>query len=118
MNRKIIKNWDEIFIGRKAIVEKLLGNRKDFFIFGARRIGKTALLKFVEEKFWNISIPGFYFSIQGDLSSEKIKRRIEYCFKRKMFNVPNFKSNNLKFFNFLEELDLRLTKQNIVLLSA
>jgi len=106
------ENWDEIFVGRKAISEKILGAQNNFFIFGARRIGKTSLLKFLEAKFWAKKIPAFYLSIQGYQSGEKIQRKIRNCFKRKKVQFDESLFTDFSFFDFLEELSLKLDRLN------
>jgi len=105
-------NWDNIFVGRKAVIEKILDSQEDFFIFGARRIGKTSLLKFVEEQFRERKIAAFYLSIQGYSESDKLKRKIRNCFKRKKINFDESLFNDFSFFDFLEELNLKLLRLN------
>ncbi|CAN2050515.1 hypothetical protein GMMP1_970006 [Candidatus Magnetomoraceae bacterium gMMP-1] len=103
------KNWDEIFVGRKSYVEQLLNTKSNFFIFGARRIGKTSLLKFVEKNFPN-KTSGFYISIQGCYDSEKIKRKIRNSFRRQPMKFEDSLFTDFSFFEFLDELDIKLTK--------
>lgn len=93
-------NWDNIFVGRKAIAEKILDSQEDFFIFGARRIGKTSLLKYVEEQFRERKTAAFYLSIQGYSESDKIKRKIRNCFKRKKVNFDESLFNDFSFLIF------------------
>ena len=118
MNKKTALNWDEIFIGRKEIVKKLLNARRDCFILGARRIGKTTLLKYLENKYLENSIPAFYISIQGYLDSEKITRKIENAlrFKREQFKLPDVQAQNTSLFEFIEELDAKSQTTKIVFL--
>ncbi|WP_054701187.1 toll/interleukin-1 receptor domain-containing protein [Desulfosarcina cetonica] len=44
-------NWDDIFVGRNLLIEKLMSTRKNAFVFGARRIGKTSLLRNIENNY-------------------------------------------------------------------
>jgi len=105
-------NWDEIFVGRDAFVKRLLEVKQDIFIFGARRVGKTSLLKFVEKKSWENpwtdNAAAFYLSIQGYSTSEKIKRKIGICFRKRNVGVGDNLFEDFSFFDFLEELDLKL----------
>lgn len=106
---------DELFIGRENYIKKLLDNTGSHFLFGARRMGKTSLFKYMESIYWTKQIPAFYLSIQGYQEAEKIKRKIRLCFKRRQFydDESLFEKNN--FFDFLEELDVMLS-QSIVFL--
>ena len=113
-NRKS-KNWDKIFVGRKKIIEQILTTSGDIFIFGARRIGKTSLLKFVEKKFGKNKIPAFYFSIQGYRDSQKVYRKIKNSFNRKRFKIPELESGNLTLFDFFDKLDLKLNQKIVFL---
>lgn len=105
-------NWDEIFVGRDAFVKRLLEAKQDIFLFGARRIGKTSLLKFVEKKSWETpwkdNAAAFYLSIQGYSASEKIKRKIRICFRKRNVGVGDNLFEEFSFFDFLEELNLTL----------
>jgi hypothetical protein len=104
--------WDEIFVGRKRVVENLMTSEEDFFIFGARRIGKTFLLRSVEKKMQENNRFAFCFSIQGDSTSEKIKRRIQINFKRNGFPADEDIFNNSSLFEFLDKLDLQLNQKD------
>ena len=97
-----------LFIGREKLVQRLTADRKDYFILGARRIGKTMLLKHLENTLLDDNIPAIYLSIEGDQSSEKVKRRIQYGLRRNKISlqVPNFADLNL--FEFLSELSLEV----------
>jgi len=112
-------NWDDVFVGRRQIIEKLSTDQGHYFIFGARRIGKTSLLKFFEKSFWEKSIPAFYFSIQGDTDPHRIIRKIENAFRRKsnQFKHPEIiPASKNTLFDFLDELDSRLNRQKIIFL--
>lgn len=108
-------DWNKIYQNRKEIEEKILKSQEHYFILGARKIGKTSLLMFLEKEFWDLSIPAFYFSLEGDSFSFKIKRRIEKCFRRKKFSIPNSCSNEDDFFDFLEGLDSKLVQRIVFL---
>jgi len=110
------KNWDKIFVGRKKIIEQILTASGDIFIFGARRIGKTSLLKFVEKQFGKNKIPAFYFSIQGYQDSQKVYRKIKNSFNRKRFKIPELEFGNLTLFDFFDKLDLKLDRKIVFLI--
>ncbi|MCP4579790.1 MAG: AAA family ATPase, partial [Deltaproteobacteria bacterium] len=109
-------NWDNIFVGRQPLVDQLLGSRKDGFIFGARRVGKTSLLRQLEKRFSDVDTPAFYISFQGLTNSEKIKRKLAIAFRRKKFAIDDPLHNIPSFFDFLEELDIALTTPIVLLI--
>ncbi|MCP4349123.1 MAG: toll/interleukin-1 receptor domain-containing protein [Desulfobacterales bacterium] len=106
--------WDDIFIGRGPQVEKLMNTWKDGFIFGARRIGKTSLLRYIEKQYAKQNILAFYISFQG-VNPEKVKRKLGIAFRRKNFSVDEKLSWDHSFFDFLEELDIILTRPIVLL---
>jgi hypothetical protein len=93
-----------------------LHSNKNHFIFGARRIGKTCLLQFLESKLRQEGIPAFYFSIEGYNKPEEIKKKIETTFKRKQFIGPDHTLEMKSLFNFLEEIDILCIENPIVFL--
>jgi AAA+ ATPase superfamily predicted ATPase len=42
---------EDIFVGREDIINKVISRQSNFLIFGARRIGKTSLLKELKKRF-------------------------------------------------------------------
>lgn len=110
-----LTNWDDIFVGREEIIDQMLHSNGSSFIFGARRIGKTSLLRFLEKKFWGNNCPAFLFSLEGIYSSEKVKGKIRLSFKRKQFVYDKSLLENNSLFEYFEELDIQL-KHPIVFL--
>ncbi len=108
--------WDEIFVGREDLVERILNTRKACFIFGARRIGKTSLLRRLENKFQERGVPAFYISIQGMTDSDKVKRKLGNAFRRNEFNVDQALLDAHSFLDFLEELDIAVARPIVVLM--
>ncbi len=108
--------WDEIFVGRETFVEELMFSSGSIFIFGARRIGKTVLLKYFEKMCMESNTPSFYLSLQGVGTTDKIKRKLKVCFKRKTFPIDETLFKVHSFFDFLEELDVKLNQRIVLLL--
>lgn len=116
MNGENFNNWDKIYIRRDGIEQQIKDTKESCFIFGARRIGKTALLQFLETQFWEEAVPAFYLSIEGFTSSEKIKKKIENRFKSRSYEIPDLDFNQSTFFEFIDDLDIKLGHQSLVFL--
>ena len=110
-------SWEDIFVGRDCLVEKLLSSSKDAFIFGARRIGKTSLLRYVKKQYEerNLNISAFYISLQGVTSSDKFKRKLRNAFLREKFCIDEDLLNKHTLLDFLEELDIYLTDPIVIM---
>jgi hypothetical protein len=104
-----------LFVGRQEILKKLHSGTENFFIFGARRIGKTSLFYELETRLWNNNIPAFYLSIQG-YGPDKIKRKLINSFRRNRFSIPDVDSPDPGLCDFLDELDDELEKQIVLLI--
>ena len=113
---KPVKNWDEIFVGREDLVKKLKQAEKSYFVFGARRIGKTSLLKYIENIYWENKIPAFYIPIQGFSKAERIKRKIGLCFRKRQITDYQPLFEQFSFFELLEELDWKLEGRTFFLI--
>lgn len=106
-------NWDDVYIQRTEIENDIINSTQNCFIFGARRVGKTSLLQYLETFYNSNGTLALYISIENINSSENMQRKIINRARQRDYPFPRLNSSS--FFDFMEEADAVIEKPIVFL---
>jgi hypothetical protein len=95
----------EAFVGRKELLDELLGGASRHLLIGAPRIGKTSVLRHVQYQAHQRKQPAFYLSLEGVATREKLQAGIYRHLRWKKPDWFDFQSINFDV-NLFKEADL------------
>jgi hypothetical protein len=115
--------WGKKFVGRQEILEDIIEAPSNALIIGARRIGKTSLLRHLQTLFEARQMPAFYITLQSAIDRKSIggiffrhlngQSSAWFEFNKIAFDIATFRDD---FIDALHALNRKLAGQRLVLL--